>query len=152
MSRKYGWAVGLLIGLAVLIWLSTPRLNAATDDSVEIKQLSSDYRTALLTRDIKFLNSIIASDEVNVGANGQPFDKQALMAKIENRSFSYKKIEVPDLVVQVVGDIALTRGTATATSETSGVSATDNFRFVRIWQRIGGKWQVTYFQATNVQA
>ena len=152
MSRKNGWAVGLLIGLAVLIWLSTPRLNAATDDSVEIKQLSSDYRTALLTRDIKFLNSIIASDEVNVGANGQPFDKQALMAKIENRSFSYKKIEVPDLVVQVVGDIALTRGTATATSETSGVSATDNFRFVRIWQRIGGKWQVTYFQATNVQA
>ena len=152
MSRKNGWAVGLLIGLAVLIWLSTPRLNAATDESVEIKQLSSDYRTALLTRDIKFLNSIIASDEVNVGANGQPFDKQALMAKIENRSFSYKKIEVPDLVVQVVGDIALTRGTATATSETSGVSATDNFRFVRIWQRIGGKWQVTYFQATNVQA
>ena len=152
MSRKYGWAVGLLIGLAVLIWLSTPRLNAATDDSVEIKQLSSAYRTALLTRDIKFLNSIIASDEVNVGANGQPFDKQALIAKIENRSFSYKKIEVPDLVVQVVGDIALTRGTATATSETSGVSATDNFRFVRIWQRIGGKWQVTYFQATNVQA
>jgi len=152
VSRKNGWAVGLLIGLAVLIWLSTPRLNAATDDSVEIKQLSSDYRTALLTRDIKFLNSIIASDEVNVGANGQPFDKQALMAKIENRSFSYKKIEVPDLVVQVVGDIALTRGTATATSETSGVSATDNFRFVRIWQRIGGKWQVTYFQATNVKA
>ena len=152
MSRKNGWAVGFLIGLAVLIWLSTPRLNAATDDSAEIKQLSSDYRTALLTRDIKFLNSIIASDEVNVGANGQPFDKQALMAKIENRSFSYKKIEVPDLVVQVVGDIALTRGTATATSETSGVSATDNFRFVRIWQRIGGKWQVTYFQATNVQA
>ena len=152
MSRKNGWAVGLLIGLAVLIWLSTPRLNAATDDSAEIKQLSSDYRTALLTRDIKFLNSVIASDEVNVGANGQPFDKQALVAKIENRSFSYKKIEVPDLVVQVVGDIALTRGTATATSETSGVSATDNFRFVRIWQRIGGKWQVTYFQATNVQA
>ena len=152
MSGKNGWAVGLLIGLAVLIWLYTPRLNAATDDSVEIKQLSSDYRTALLTRDIKFLNSIIASDEVNVGANGQPFDKQALMAKIENRSFSYKKIEVPDLVVQVVGDIALTRGTATATSETSGVSATDNFRFVRIWQRIGGKWQVTYFQATNVKA
>jgi ketosteroid isomerase-like protein len=152
VSRKNGRAGGLLIGLAVLIWLSTPRLNAATDDSAEIKQLSSDYRTALLTRDIKFLNSIIAPDEVNVGANGQPFDKQAFIAKIENPSFSYKKVEVPDLVVQVVGDMALTRGTATATSERSGVSATDNFRFVRIWQRIGGRWQVTYFQATNVQA
>jgi len=35
--------------------------------------------------------------------------------------------------------------------ESSGKGATDNFRFVRIWQRRSGKWQVIYFQATHIQ-
>jgi ketosteroid isomerase-like protein len=150
VTRKNRWAVGLLIGLIFVCSLS---LNAATDDdTAEIKQLSNDYKTALLTRDTKFLASVLAPDEVNVGTNGRPFDRQALIAKIQDPSFSYKKIEIEDLVIQVAGDMALTRGIATVTSETSGVSATDKFRFVRIWQRIAGKWQVIYFQATQVQA
>ena len=152
MSRKNGWAVGLLVGLAVLSCVSTPSPHAGSDDAAEIKQLSSDYRTALLTRDTKFLTSVIAPDEVNVGTDGHMFDRQALLTKIQDPSFSYKKIEIGDLVVQVVGDTALTRGIATVTSEMSGHSATDNFRFIRIWQRQVGKWQVIYFQATHIQA
>jgi ketosteroid isomerase-like protein len=153
MGRKNEWTLGLLTGLAVLVCVCSPSLNAATeDDTAEIKQLSSDYKTALLTRDTKFLTSVIAPDEVNVGTNGRPFDRQALLAKIQDPSFSYRKIEIGDLVIQVAGDMALTRGIATVTSETSGQSATDNFRFIRIWQHIAGKWQVTYFQATHIQA
>ena len=152
MSRKKAGAVGILVGLAVLICVCSLSLNAATDDKADIEQLSSDYRTALLTRDAKFLTSVLAPDEVNVGTNGRPFDRQALIAKIQDPSFSYKKIDIGDLVIHVAGEMALTRGIATVTSETSGVKATDNFRFVRIWQRIAGKWQVTYFQATHIQA
>jgi ketosteroid isomerase-like protein len=153
VSRKNAWAVSLLVGLAVVICVCSPSLNAATDDdTAEIKQLSIDYKTALLTRDTKFLTSVIAPDEVNVGTNGRPFDRQALIAKIQDPSFSYKKIDIGDLVIQVAGDMALSRGIATVTSETSGASATDNFRFARIWQRIAGKWQVIYFQATDIQA
>jgi len=150
--RTSKWAVGLLVSLGVLICASTSRLRAETDDSAQIKQLSSDYATALLNRDTKFLTSVIAPDEVNVGTDGHTFDRHALIAKIEDPSFSYKKIEIGDLVVQVVGSMALSRGTATVTSETSGHSATDNFRFIRIWQRQGGKWLVVYFQATHIQA
>ncbi len=152
VSRRSAWAVGLLIGLGVLIWVSTPRLDAGTDDSAKIKQLSSDYATALLSRDTKFLTSAIAPDEVNVGTDGRPFGRQALLAKIQDPSFSYKKIEIGGLVIQIVGSMALTRGTATVTTQTSGHSTTDNFRFIRIWQRQAGKWQVVYFQATHIQA
>jgi ketosteroid isomerase-like protein len=141
-----------IAGLSILIWISAPHLNAATDDAAQIKKLSTDYATALLNRDTKFLDSALAPDEVNVGTNGQPFDRQALIAKIQDPSFAYKKIEIADLVVQVIGAMALTRGTATVTSETTGHSATDNFRFIRIWQRQAGKWQVIYFQATHIQA
>jgi len=152
VSRKSAWAVGLLIALGLLVSVSASRLQAATDDSAQIKQLSNDYATALLNRDTKFLTSVIAPDELNVGTNGRTFDRQALIAKIQDPSFSYKKIEIGDLVIQVVGEMALSRGTATVTSETSGHSATDNFRFIRIWQRRAGKWQVVYFQATHIQA
>ena len=152
MSRKNGWAVGLLVSLGVLICVSTSRLQAETDDSAQIKQLSSDYATALLNRDTKFLTSVIAPDEVNVGTNGHTFDRKALIARIQDPSFSYKKIEIGDLVIQVVGAMALSRGTATVTSETSGHSTTDNFRFIRIWERRAGKWLVIYFQATHIQA
>lgn len=152
VNRKKGWAVGLLVGLGVLSCVSAASLSAGSDDAAEIKQLSSDYRTALLTRDTKFLTSVIAPDEVNIGTDGHMFDRQALLAKIQDPSFSYKKIEIGDLAVQVVGDMALTRGIATVTSETSSHSATDSFRFIRIWHRQAGKWQVTYFQATHIQA
>ena len=152
MSRKSTWAVGFLVSLGVLTCVSTSTLQAETDDSAQIKQLSSDYATALLNRDTKFLTSVIAPDEVNVGTDGHTFDRHALIAKIEDPSFSYKKIEIGDLVIQVVGSMALSRGTATVTSETSGHSATDNFRFIRIWQRQAGKWLVVYFQATHIQA
>jgi ketosteroid isomerase-like protein len=124
-------------------------VQAGTDDSAEIKQLSSEYATALLNRDIKFLTAVIAPEEVNVGTDGRLFDRQALLAKMQDPTFSYKKIEIGGLVIQVVGDMALSRGTATVTSETAGHSATDNFRFIRIWQRQAGKWLVIYFQATH---
>jgi uncharacterized protein (TIGR02246 family) len=152
MSRGSAWAAGLLAILGVLICISTARVDAGTDDSEQIKQLSSDYRTALLTRNTKFLNSVVAPDEVNVGTNGMTFDREALIAKIQDPAFSYKKIEIDELAVKVLGDVALTTGTAAVTSETSGHSATDNFRFVRVWQRRAGKWLVIYFQATHIQA
>ena len=151
VSKRSVLIASLSIALAVLIGTSAPRLNAETDDSAQIKKLSNDYATALLNRDTKFLNSTLAPDEVNVGTNGHPFDRQALIAKIQDPSFSYKKIEIADLVVRVVGAMALTRGTATVTTETSGQTATDNFRFIRIWQRQSGKWQVIYFQSTHIQ-
>src|SRR4029077_6234678 len=146
------WIAGLSVGLAVLIGVSAPHLNAETDDAAQIKKLSSDYATALLNRDMNFLNATLAPEEVNVGTNGQPFDRQALIAKIQNPSFSYKKIDIADLVVQVIGAMALTRGTAQVTTEISDHSATDNFRFIRIWQHQSGKWQVINFQATHIQA
>jgi ketosteroid isomerase-like protein len=152
MSKRNVLIASLSIGLAVLIAISAPHLNAETDDAAQIKQLSSDYATALLNRDTKFLDSTLAPDEVNVGTNGQPFDRQALIAKIRDPKFSYKKIDIADLVVQVIGAMALTRGTAKVTTETSGNSAPDNFRFIRIWQHQSGKWQVIYFQATHIQA
>ena len=151
VNKRSVWIAVLSIGLAVLIGVSAPHLNAETDDATQIKKLSSDYATALLNRDTKFLSSILAPDEVNVGTNGHPFDREALIAKIQDPSFSYKKIEIADLVVQVMGAMALTRGTATVTTETSGQTATDNFRFIRIWQHQAGKWQVIYFQATHIQ-
>src|ERR1700731_5227812 len=152
MSRRNVLIAGLSISLAVLIGISTPHLNADIDDAAQIKKLWSDYATALLNRDTKFLDSTLAPDELNVGTNGQPFDRQALIAKIQDPKFSYKKIDIADLVVQVVGTMALTRGIATVTTETSGQTATDNFRFIRIWQHQSGKWQVIYFQATHIQA
>ena len=151
MNSGTVWIASLSIGLAILIGVSAPHLNAETDDAAQIKQLSSAYATALLDRDTKFLTATIAPDEVNVGTNGHPFDRQALIAKIQDPSFAYKKIEIADLVVRVVGAMALTRGKATVTTETSGQTATDNFRFIRIWQHQAGKWQVTYFQATHIQ-
>jgi ketosteroid isomerase-like protein len=151
MIRKSASLVSLVVGLGILSWIFTPSLKAGTDDAAQVRQLSIDYRTALLTRDIKFLTEAVAEDAVNIGTDGRPFDRQALIAKIEDPSFSYKKIEVEGLVVQVVGDVALTRGTAAVATESSGKGATDNFRFVRIWQRRSGKWQVIYFQATHIQ-
>ena len=151
MNRRRASAIGLLIGLGVLTWIYASLLYAANDDSEQIKQLSSDYAAALLNRDTKFLASVIAPDEVNVGTDGRPFDRAALLAKIQDTSFSYKKIDVEGLVIRVVGSMALSRGMATVISETSGHRATDNFRFVRIWQRQAGKWEVIYFQATHFE-
>lgn len=151
MTRSSAWIATLSISLAVLIGISTPNLNAETDDAAQIKKLSSDYATALLNRDTKFLDATLAPDELNVGTNGHPFDRQALIAKIQDPKFSYKKIDIADLVVQVIGATALTRGTATVTTETSGQTTTENFRFIRIWQHQSGKWRVIYFQATHIQ-
>jgi len=151
MTRKKAWCASVIVGIGILSWIFTPNMEAATDDSAQVKQLSIDYRTALLNRDIKFLTSAVADDAVNVGTDGRPFDRQALIAKIADPSFSYKKIEVEGLVVQVVGDIAMTRGAAAVAMESSGKGVTDDFRFVRIWQRRSGKWQVIYFQATHIQ-
>jgi hypothetical protein len=150
MSKRNVLIASLSIGFAILFWVF--HLKAETDDAAQIKKLSSDYATALLNRDIKFLDSTLAPNELNVGTNGQPFDRQTLIAKIEDPKFSYKKIDIADLVVQVIGVMALTRGTATVTTDTSGHGATDNFRFIRIWQHQSGKWQVIYFQATHIQA
>jgi ketosteroid isomerase-like protein len=153
MIRQSAWTVGLVLVFGIFSCVFTLLVAAGTEDSAQqIRQLSSDYRTALLTRNTTFLISTVADDAVNVGIDGRLFDRRALIAKIQDPSFSYRNIEIGGLVVQVIGDIALTSGTAAVTAEASGHIATDTFRFIRIWQRQAGKWQVIYFQATHIQA
>jgi hypothetical protein len=80
VRRRSAWRAGPVAGLGVLIWVSTAQVRAGKNDSAEIKQLSSQYATALLNRDIKFLSYVIAPEEEKVGTDGRLFESATSVA------------------------------------------------------------------------
>lgn len=134
------WALGLI--------LPGPARAAEPADEATLHRLNADYLRAFLACDVARFRDLLADDFCGVLADGKVIDKNEFLREAAQppgvRDFRYAEV-----TVRLYGDAALVNDLASYRRSNGTVGQT---RYVDVWARRPGGWQVVSVQITRVAA
>ena len=120
----------------------------------QIERLESQFREAILKKDVATLDKMTADDYIGIGPTGVLQTKQQMIASRATNKVSFQKIEYSDTKIRVYGDSAV----VTTTAEVEGHTDVDGdlsgkYRFTRVYSRHNdkGSWLIVSFEASKVK-
>ena len=121
---------------------------AMTREQLEVLNVEEQFRQARLRNDLKAFDRILADDYSGTNQNGNTRNKAE--TKELFKTFKLKSITVEKPQVIVHADTAVVTGHQTeVVPESAGPS---HLRFVRVYVRQNGRWQLLTSQQTNAPA
>ncbi len=119
-------------------------------DEAELIRLEHDYARALMTRDRAFLMRFYASDWR--GGNWMGFWSKATMIKsILNARYVVKSMNVRDLKVRVMGDVAIVQGVDEEVTSLDGKDTSGKWAFTDVFARRNGQWVAVASHTSEVK-
>lgn len=140
-----------IVCLAVLCFTGGRLLADESPAELEIRQLEELLDKAVVDGDFGTFDCLTAEDFTHGSQSGRFRTKtEWLKGKVQWES-SYLSFDVSDRKVRVFGDTAIVTGISTPKwQEADGTIGTGKFRFLRVWTRLNGTWQVAAFQSTKI--
>lgn len=137
--------------LLTLIIAVSPISMAQTPMTVEqtVMHREQERVQALVSGDFATLGSIFADDLVYTHSNGRQDTKQQFLDSLKSGSTKYEAMKHSDLKVQVFGDTAVLRGKSDVKAVSNGQSLAILLRFIAVYVKKGGQWQMTTWQSTR---
>ena len=125
---------------------------AAVALPADLAKAAHDYDQAQVKSDRAALERLLAPDYVLQNSSGQVQDKKSFIADQAAPGYRLEPFTVEEPVERVMGDVALLGGVATLTGTSEGQPYKVRLRFMDVWQKRGGRWQVVFTQATRAPA
>jgi ketosteroid isomerase-like protein len=116
----------------------------------ELRELEGELVGAVLRRDSSVLRRILSDDLTFVTPFGDVFDKAAIANVGDNKDLVNDSIEIDDVRVRVYGEAAVVTGRATLKARVKDLDLSGQYRYVRVYARQEGRWQVVAYQATRI--
>ena len=136
----------LAAGLAAVL-VAVPALAAPLP--ADLAQAAHDYDQAQIHSDKAELTRLLADDYVLQNSGGQVQDKASFIADSVAPGFHLEPFTVEQPIERLLGDTALLGGVATLQGVSGGKPFTARLRFVDVWAKRHGRWQVVLTQATR---
>jgi len=108
------------------------------------------YDLAQMHNDKAELGRLLAPDYRLFNSGGQVQDKASFIADSTAPDFHMEPFKVEEPLEKVMGDTALLGGVATLKGVSGGQAFTTRLRFMDVWAKREGHWQVVFTQATRV--
>ena len=109
----------------------------ATQTEVEtLQQLNRDYITSVQTSDVRRFEEILAEDFLCSNPDGSLIDRGAFLIQTA-RPVTISNLEARDVVVRILGDVALIHARTTYTLADGRAGAG---RYTDVWARRQGRW------------
>ena len=112
----------------------------------EIRSLEDRRFRAMVGGDAAALEELLADDLVYTHSSASVDTKASLIESITSRR-PYQQVERSDEQIRLYGDAAVVNGQARI--ELRG-PRTLNLRYVDVWVRRGGRWQMVAWQSTPI--
>jgi ketosteroid isomerase-like protein len=119
-------------------------MNTSTIE--EIRSAEDVRVRALQAADIPTLETLLAEDFLYVHASGRTESKDAYLASLGSGDFRWTGFTHEDTAVRPLNDSALLYGLLHARKEEAGDTRDLLFRFVSVWVRSDGAWQLSFLQ------
>ena len=126
----------------------------------EIRDLEARLSRAVVAGDRGLFDRVLASDFTHTSHSGQFKTRAEWMAedKVDSRQgkpqagkTTYEAFDVDDLAVRIYGETAVVTGRSSPKGRTAkGEPIRGQYRFLRVWVKRGGSWQVVAFQGTRI--
>jgi ketosteroid isomerase-like protein len=126
----------------------------------EIHELEAQLSRAIVAGDRGLFDRLLASDFTHTSHSGQFKTRAEWMAedKVDSRQgkpqvgkTTYEAFDVDDLAVRIYGETAVVTGRSTPKGRNAkGEPMRGRYRFLRVWVRRDGSWQVVAFEGTRI--
>ena len=119
-----------------------------------ILALEAQRRAAMLGGDVQALRQLLAPELAYVHSTGVSDTRDSLLAKLDARQIAYAQLHFERLVVTVseAADAALVTGEMRAQVRRDGESRGIAARYLAVWLKREGAWQLSAFQGTTSPA
>jgi ketosteroid isomerase-like protein len=138
-----------LLLIAALVF--APSLRA--QDSTQARVLAAEDRrfAAMVRADTAALRTMLADDLAYTHTTGEKQDRAAFLRSIGNAELRYKSIAPSERTVRFVGaDAVVVTGRSSMQVEARGQLRAFAIRYVAVYQRLGGIWQLVAWQSTRL--
>ena len=129
------------------------------DAGREIRELEALFGRAVVEGDHAFFERVLADDFTHTSHTGVfktraewlAEDKSGGRGDVQGGRTRYEAYDVDDLAVRIYGDTAVVTGrTSPRGRNARGQPIVGQYRFLRVWVKRRGSWQVVAFQGTRV--
>jgi ketosteroid isomerase-like protein len=143
MRRFMGWGLSLALAGAA---------GPAQSDEAEVRKAEEARFAATVKGDLEALGAMLADDMTYVHSNAKLETKAELLELLEKGHYQYRAITPKDVRVRLYGDAALASGLAEIDVVSGGQPIHVNLRFLEVWVRRAGRWQLAAWQSTRLPA
>jgi len=120
------------------------------DPKHEVQVLEEQWRVAQLAGDIATMDKMLSDDYIGISMTGEVDTKAQQLRRVTDRRLMLTKIELSDMKVKLVGEIAIVTSRAEVEGTIDGTSVKGMYRYTRIYQHLPtGHWKITSFEATR---
>ena len=120
--------------------------NSKAED--EIMKLEDEWVKTRATKDPTTTKSLLADDFLGSNPDGMAQTKQQFIDSVTAGNFAGGSAQYSERKVRIYGNTAVSTGLVTG----AGPSGTDKIRYMRVYVKRSGRWQLVAVQATRVTA
>ena len=121
---------------------------APADDEQALLAVEREWNEAVVKRDVKALDRIVADDFVLIWIDGSVSRKADLLKAVTGRKAEIDPFVTEDVLVRVHGDSAILTGRFAQTARLGERSETHNFRYTDVYRRTPQGWRAVSAHAT----
>lgn len=136
------------IGL-VLLGICLSRVTQNRDTAKELIAVEQKFNDALVRSDRKAVEQMYADDLVFTNADGSVTHKSDEIATIKSGDEKLDFIEMSDVKVQDLGDVAVTTGRLVEKGRYKAEDLGGTYRYTDVWAKRNGRWQLVAGQETR---
>jgi ketosteroid isomerase-like protein len=128
-----------------------PAAAAPADAEREVRDAEAARLKAFLDHDVAAMAALLADEMIHVTSDGRTRNKTQFMGDFVSRPTAFSQFVTDDMEVIVAGDVAVARGRYhNLVAQRSYGTPLKYARFLRVWLRRNGAWQLLSHQATEV--
>jgi ketosteroid isomerase-like protein len=154
IRKRHLFAACLILFLAALAIACAPRATAADPaaDRAALIRLSDHWDQAIVRKDAAAISANMAEDFRQIRSNGDLVDKAVFLRDITSSDLTIDPYQVEELEVRLLGDTALLTGHTHMKGSYGGAAFATHYRYIDVYARRDGKWQVVSVQITTIPA
>jgi uncharacterized protein (TIGR02246 family) len=131
--------------------LCVPIAIAQQAEEEEVRRAVNEYDNAIQHQDAAALARLYSDDYLRIGASGKLQNKAEAINGITNPRSKITHHEYSDLGIRTYGNAAAVTGISKSTREANGTSEEQEERFLQVWAKRNGVWQMTVQQRTSTK-
>jgi hypothetical protein len=139
-----------LLTISLLIFSSAGFTQ--TKDEKEVAETVEAFRLAMIEGKEAALKDL-TTPELSYGhSNGKIEDQATFIGRLVSGDSDFKKIELSDQTIKIVGNNAIVRHKLVAETVDNGTPGNPNLSVLMVFQKQKGKWKLLARQATKLQS
>jgi hypothetical protein len=145
----------LILTLALGLVFSTAALakekGTGADVEATLKKIEQELADSILKSDPSAFEKYLTSDYLGIGPDGVTQNKSELMSDIKSGTLKLESSTMSDMKVQVAGpDMAVVVYRSTDKGTYKGKDVTGEYRWLDVFVKRDGKWQIAVDQGTQI--